>query len=347
MRILVTGNMGYVGPVLIQSLAQEFPHAELIGYDTGYFKHAHNLSEISPERHLHTQYLKDIRDITLDDLSRVDAVVHLAAISNDPMGREFEDVTIEINRHASVNLVCLAKKAGVKNFVFASSCSMYGQANGEARRETDTLNPLTAYARSKVGVEQDVEKIDLEQMVFTSLRFATACGWSPGLRLDLVLNDFVASAVVQKKIIVLSDGSPWRPLIDVADMSRAIIWGLLRDSSQGGQFLAVNVGSNQSNYQVKDLAEAVAEQVSGTSISINPANPSDPRSYSVDFSLFKLLATDHQPKVSLDESIAKIKDGLVEIGFADTKFRDSNFIRLNILRKHLESNRLTRDLRWQ
>ncbi len=249
--------------------------------------------------------------------------------------------------YASVNLVQLARQARVKNFVFASSCSMYGQAEGGARRETDALNPLTAYARSKVGVEQDVKKIDLEHMVFTSLRFATACGWSPRLRLDLVLNDFVACAIAEKNITVLSDGSPWRPLIDVSDMCRAIIWGISRDSREGGQFLAVNVGSNASNYQVKDLAEAVSAQIPGTSVSLNHNALPDIRSYSVDFSLYMSLAKDHQPMVSLEESIGRIKDGLVGMGFADSKFRESNYIRLNTLRKHLEANRLTRDLRWQ
>ena len=347
MRILVTGNMGYLGPVLIQALAQEIPAAELLGYDTGYFAHALTASDIHPECHLSKQYFKDVREITLDVLSDVDAVVHLAAISNDPMGNEFEKVTIDINRHATVNLVRLAKQARVKNFVFASSCSMYGQAEGGARRETDALNPLTAYARSKVGVEQDVRQIDLEQMVFTSLRFATACGWSPRLRLDLVLNDFVACAIAEKKITVLSDGSPWRPLIDVIDMSRAIIWGVSRDPSEGGQFLAINVGSNSSNYQVKDLAEAVAMQVPGTSVLINPNALPDMRSYSVDFSLYKTLAKDHQPKVLLEESIGRIKDGLVGMGFADSRFRESNYIRLNTLRKQIEANRLSQDLRWQ
>jgi nucleoside-diphosphate-sugar epimerase len=288
-----------------------------------------------------------VRDLTRDSLTGIDAVVHLAAVSNDPMGNEFEEVTLEINRYASVNIVRLAVQSGVKNFVFASSCSMYGQAEGGARRETDPLNPLTAYARSKVGVEQDVRNIDIGDMVFTSLRFATACGWSPRLRLDLVLNDFVACAIASNKITILSDGSPWRPLIDVEDMCRAIIWGISRKTDEGGQFLAVNVGSDTNNYQVNALAEAVAQLVPGTTVSINPDAPPDKRSYSVDFSLYRNLAKGYQPKVSLEQSISKLKDGLIRMGFSDPAFRESNYIRLNTLRRHLEANRLGRDLRWK
>ena len=139
---------------------------------------------------------------------------------------------------------------------------MYGSAGANSKKETDETNPLTAYAKSKIGLENDVSKINLRSMVFSSLRFATACGWSNRLRLDLVLNDFVASAVSSKKITVLSDGSPWRPLIDVEDMSRSIYWAMTRDIENGGQFLAVNVGSKKNNFQVKDLAFEVSKQIS-------------------------------------------------------------------------------------
>ena len=347
MQILITGNMGYVGPLLTRALATKFPNAKLLGYDTCYFGHVHTASDVLPEFRLHTQFFGDARDITVEHLAGVDAIVHLAAISNDPMGNQFEGVTHEINRHASVQLVRLAAQAGVKNFVFASSCSMYGQAEGKARSETDPLNPLTAYARSKAGVEQDVKELDLRQMVFTSLRFATACGWSPRLRLDLVLNDFVACAVTSRRITVLSDGTPWRPLIDVEDMCSAIIWGLTRHCSEGGSFLAINAGSDANNYQVKELAEAVAQQVPGTTVLINRDAPPDKRSYSVDFSLYKSLAKAHQPKITLEESISNLKNGFLKMGFSDSKFRESNYIRLNSLRQHLTADRLGRDLRWQ
>ena len=346
-KILITGNMGYVGPVLLQALAKAFPKTELIGCDLGFFGHSIIGTDIHPEYLLRNHYFVDVRDISSDILNGVDAVVHLAAISNDPMGNEFAEVTSEINRDASIRLTRLAVQAGVKNFVFASSCSMYGQSDGRARRETDELNPLTAYARSKVAVEETVKSSDLDRMVFTSLRFSTACGWSSRLRLDLVLNDFVACAVTTKNITVLSDGSPWRPLIDVEDMCRAIIWGISRTAIEGGQFLAINAGSDANNFRVRELAVAVAKQVPNTTVSINQDAPPDKRSYKVDFSLYRTLAPDYQPQVSIEESIYKLKDGLMKIRFTDRNFRDSNFIRLNTLRQHIQSNRLGSDLRWK
>lgn len=346
MKVLITGNMGYVGSILNRVLLKEYPDIKILGYDTGFFAHSLTGADFMPEKGVHIQHFGDVRDMSPGLLEGVDAVVHLAAISNDPMGKEFEEVTAAINRSASVGLAKASAKAGVKNFVFASSCSMYGQADGGARKETDPTNPLTAYARSKIGVEEDLYAADLRDMVFTSLRFATACGWSSRLRLDLVLNDFVASAVASKEISILSDGTPWRPLIDVEDMSRAIAWGITRKSKNGGAFLAVNAGSTECNYQMKDLAEAVAASIPGTSISINKNAPPDRRSYSVDFSLYRDLATNHQPKITLNQSIERLRDGLLTMNFAVKNFRQSSFMRLNSLRLHLDSRRLDRDLRW-
>jgi nucleoside-diphosphate-sugar epimerase len=338
--------MGYVGSVLTGVLHKKFEFSQIVGFDTGFFGHSLTDLNLYPDLPLATQFFGDVRDIKLDQLEGVDAVVHLAAISNDPMGNEFEEVTSEINRFASVRLVDLAAQAGVKNFVFASSCSMYGQTDGGPRKESDLLNPLTAYAKSKVGVEEDVKKINLGKMVFTSLRFATACGWSPRLRLDLVLNDFVACAITSKKITVLSDGTPWRPLIDVEDMCRAITWGIIRESDNGGQFLAVNAGCDENNYQVRDLAEAVAAKLPSTTVSINRAAQHDSRSYSVDFSLYKRLAPSYQPKVGLMESIDRMAQGLSSIGFCDENFRDSRFVRLNTLKNHIKDGFLKTNLRW-
>ena len=164
-------------------------------------------------------------------------------------------------------------RAGVKRVVFASSCSMYGYAEGGPRKESDPLNPLTAYAKSKVATEEALEGMPAGDAVVTSLRFSTACGMSDRLRLDLVLNDFVACALASKEITVLSDGTPWRPLIEVRDMARAIEWALTRNRDGAGRYVAVNVGSNRWNYQVRDLAEAVARAVPGTKVSINTAAP--------------------------------------------------------------------------
>jgi len=347
LKVCITGNMGYIGPVLNRVLATIFPKIEIVGFDAGFFGHSLTGADFTPEQGVSVQYFGDVRDIQPAMLNDVDAVVHLAGVSNDPIGVEFEDVTEEINRRASVRLAEMASSAGVKNFVFASSCSMYGQAEGGARKESDPTNPLTAYARSKIGTEDDLKKADLGDMVFTSLRFATACGWSTRLRLDLVLNDFVACAITSGEITVLSDGTPWRPLIDVEDMSRAIAWAMSRDKDAGGQFLSVNAGSNKSNYQVKDLANAVASLIPNTKTSINKDALPDKRSYSVDFSLYESLAPDFQPVVSLEESIRRLRDGLKKMKFVDKNLRQSPFMRLNTLRNHMTEERLGRDLRWK
>ena len=239
MRILITGNMGYVGPVLTRFLRDRLPDAELIGFDTAFFGHSLTGAGLLPEARLDRQVFGDIREFPAELLDGVDAVVHLSAISNDPMGNKYEAVTGEINRDATVRIARLAAERGVKSFVFASSCSMYGYAEGGARKETDPTNPLTAYARSKIGSEKAMAELDRKGMLVTSLRFATACGMSDRLRLDLVLNDFVACAITSGEITVLSDGAPWRPLIDVEDMARAILWAIRRKSDKGGEFLAL------------------------------------------------------------------------------------------------------------
>src|SRR5215831_3745522 len=259
--------MGYVGPEVAKYLRMRRPDAVLHGLDNAYFAHCLTGASVLPERYLDEQFYGDVRDLRLD-LKGYDAVIQLAAISNDPMGNKFEAVTLDINQGTTTSIAKAAADAGVKNFVFASSCSVYGIADGAPRKEADPLNPITAYAKSKIGAEQELSAIDTG-MVISCLRFATACGMSDRLRLDLVLNDFVACALSRGQISVLSDGTPWRPLIDVADMARAIDWAVGRPVGTGGRFLTVNAVSNDGNYQVKDLAHAVASRVPGTDVSIN------------------------------------------------------------------------------
>ena len=344
MRVLITGNMGYVGPAVVRHLRATYPDATLLGYDSGLFAHCLTGTGPVPETLLDAQHLGDVRNVPDVLFHGVDAVVHLAAISNDPMGSRFEAVTEAINRDASLRVADQAHRAGVRSFVFASSCSVYGYAEGGARRETDGVDPLTAYARSKVGTEEGLRQRDLAGMTVTCLRFATACGMSDRLRLDLVLNDFVASALATGQVTVLSDGTPWRPLIDVRDMARAIDWAITRRS--GNPFLVVNAGSDERNQQVRELAEAVAEAVPGTRVSIAADAPPDRRSYRVDFSLFRSLAPDHQPLEDLRSSIAGLAAGLGGMGFADAGFRNSSLIRLRTLSKLLDDGRLAQDLHW-
>jgi nucleoside-diphosphate-sugar epimerase len=346
MKILITGNMGYIGPSVVQRLRNSYPGATLIGLDMGYFAKCLTNAEILPECNVDVQYFADMRKCLKELLTGVDAIVHLAAISNDPMGNTFEEVTYDINYLSSIDLAKKAKKAGVNRFVFASSCSMYGSADDAPRTETSTLNPLTAYAKSKVFTERDLEKIAGQQFVVTSLRFATACGMSERLRLDLVLNDFVACAVASKKITILSDGTPWRPLINVQDMARAINWAVVRKVTNGGEFLAVNTGSNEWNYQVKDLAEAVAKVIPGIDISINKDAQPDKRSYRVSFDLFKKLAPDFQPEVDLITTIEELKSGLEAMNFKDEDFRNSQYMRLKVLTHLRNKGLLTEKLEW-
>jgi len=346
MKILVTGNMGYIGPSVVKRLRSSYPAAALIGLDMGYFANCLTNAEILPECRVDQQYFADVRNIGMELLDGVDSIVHLAAISNDPMGNTYEKVTFDINHLASRDLAIKARQAGVKSFVYASSCSMYGAADDGPRTEGSPLNPLTAYAKSKVATERDLEKIANNKFNVTSLRFSTACGMSERLRLDLVLNDFVAGAVSTKKITILSDGTPWRPLINIKDMAKAIDWAMRRDSQNGGDFLAVNVGSDEWNYQVRELAEAVAEVIPGVAVSINENAQPDKRSYRVNFDLFKKLAPDYQPEVSLKETIMELKNGLEAMDFSDGNFRNSRLMRLKVLTHLREEGFLNEDLAW-
>lgn len=346
MKILITGNMGYVGPRLIDRLRASYPDATLVGFDMGYFAHCLTGAEAFPERWLAAQHFGDVRRIGPESLQDVHAIVHLAAISNDPMGNAYEDVTADINQAASVRLARLAKQAGVKRFVFASSCSIYGFAEGGARREDDTLNPLTAYARSKVGTENGIGELADDDFVVTALRFATACGMSERLRLDLVLNDFVAGAIAAKEIAILSDGTPWRPLIHVDDMARALDWAIGRDAGNGGAYVAVNAGANEWNYQVHELAEAVARAVPGVRVTINREAPPDKRSYRVNFDLYARLAPRHQPQIGLREAIQDLKDGLERMSFHNANFRQSPYVRLRVLSALRARELLNENLEW-
>ena len=270
----------------------------------------------------------------------------MAALSNDPLGHAFEEATLDVNYRSCIRAANMAKKAGVRSFVFASSCSVYGYAEDGARIEESPVNPLTAYAKSKVWTERDIAPLASETFKVSCLRFATACGMSDRLRLDLVLNDFVAGAVAGKKITILSDGTPWRPLIHVKDMARAIDWSIQRDVTVGGPFLTVNVGCDQWNYQVKDLAEAVAQVIPGVEVSINKKAQPDRRSYRVSFEKFSALAPGYTPQVNLIAAITELKDGLSAIDFSDQNFRDSKFIRLNTLMRLKQQGFLTNNLEW-
>jgi nucleoside-diphosphate-sugar epimerase len=336
MKILITGNLGYVGSELVKLLRKNYPQATLIGYDSGFFAKQVTNNVITPEILLDQQLFGDVRNFPEKILDGVDTVVQLAAISNDPIGNKFEKVTFKVNYESVIKIAEKAKQHGVKNMVFASSCSVYGFAEETARTETSEVNPLTAYAKSKVASEKDLEKLADDNFKVTCLRFATACGMSDRLRLDLVLNDFVAGALSSGEITILSDGTPWRPLINVRDMGRAIIWAHERKPENGGNYLVVNTGSNEWNYQVKELAYAIQKLLPEIKVTVNKDAQPDKRSYKVSFEKFKQLAPDHQPIYDLNSTIDDLLKGLKEINFNDRNFRQSRLIRLFVVNELLE-----------
>jgi nucleoside-diphosphate-sugar epimerase len=326
-KILIIGNLGYIGPVLTNFLRESRENIQIFGYDVGFFADDYNSMGLIPESLLDAQWYGDVRTIDKALLRDVDHIIYLAAISNDPMGNLFETPTYDINWKSCISIAKRAAESGVRSFVFASSCSVYGTAENTDRIESSELNPLTPYANSKVNTEKDLEDLATEDFKITCLRFATAAGPSPRLRLDLVLNDFVMSAYTTRSILILSDGSPWRPLIDVRDMSRAMDWAITR---KGDPFLIVNTGSNEWNYQIKDLAYAVRDYIGNVGVEINENAQPDKRSYKVSFEKLKSLAPEAYPQVSLEDSILGVLSNVKDIGSIND-FRKSRYIRLHKL----------------
>lgn len=345
MKILITGNLGYVGCGVAKEFRTNYPSAEIVGFDIGYFAKYITNNKISPEAYLDAQYFGDVRNFPDHLLKGVDTVISLAAISNDPIGNKFEGPTLDINYRAAVEIARKAKKAGVGKYIFASSCSVYGAAGDEARTENSPVNPLTAYAKSKVYTEKDLAELADKDFQITCHRFATACGMSERLRLDLVLNDFVACAITTGEITILSDGTPWRPLINVLDMARAMRWSHERTSQEGGDYLVINTGSNDWNYMVKDLALKIQVFLPDIKVSVNENAQPDKRSYKVDFGLYKKLAPQHQPLYDLESSIKNLIDGLKDINFQMHNFRNSEFMRLNIINKLINDGIINDQLR--
>ena len=337
LNVLITGNMGYVGSVLVPKLYERNMY-NIVGYDIGYF--GHNLSTVGllPECYLGRQIFKDIRNITISDVEGIDVVVHLAALSNDPIGNSFSQLTKEINLDASKKLVQLCKSSSVKRFIFASSCSVYGAAGTAQKTENSPVDPLTAYAKSKIDFEGYLQDEVSDQFQALSLRFATACGPSPRLRIDLVLNDFVLNAISNKVINVLSDGTPIRPLVDVRDMANAIDWAMSAKLSE--KFTSVNVGKLNSNYTVLNIAKAVSQHFDFCDLKIATDAQPDKRSYSVDFSKFDKLTNGKVLKYDLEASI----EGLVQQLTNPDNMHYPYYKRLKVLEDEIARKNLTKNL---
>ena len=344
MRVLVVGNLGYVGYPLVRKLFSDAKY-EVIGLDSEIFKGDLFSSEPDIISLGRNQFVGDVRDFNYGRVGAVDAVVYLAAISNDPMASRFKDPTYMINCFGAVRALRAARSLGATSFVFASSCSVYGQGDSTPRLESAELDPLSDYAWSKVDAEKYLELENQGALTLTCLRFATACGFSQMLRLDLVLNDFVVSAVKNRKIDVLSDGKSKRPLISVKDMAEAICWAIHRESRAENRTLTVNVGSNQWNFVISDLANAVSTLVEGTVVAFKPNGKNDPRSYHVNFDLYESLNPAH--------SFASFEEVVEELVFETRRamnklsgsLRDSKYVRLKSIEEQLTSGRLDHSLR--
>ena len=339
MRVLVTGDTGYIGSIMVPVL-RGAGHS-IVGLDTQYFSEC-VLGE-APDAY--PSIRKDVRDVTVSDLAGFDAIVHLAALCNDPLGDLNADWTFDINHHASVRLARLAREAGVKRFLYASSCSMYGAAGDAILTEDAALHPLTHYAVSKVRTEEDVCKLADRDFSPIFMRNATAYGLSPRLRADVVLNNLVCWAHTTGRIRILSDGTPWRPIVHVQDIANAFAAALVasRDAIHNQAF---NVGSNEENYQVSELAEIVRATVPGCTIEYASGGGPDPRSYRVDFGKLGRDLPEFRPQWNASFGAKEIYAALQEADFTLEDFEGRRYIRLAQLRHLLETRLLDGALRW-
>jgi len=342
-KILVTGHLGYVGAALLPALRTAYQSAEIIGLDTGFFESDLWGQDKPPESLLTRNVNSDIRAVDASLLTEVDAIIHLASISNDPIGQQFSAATKVINEEATLSLAKMAQHAGVKRFIFASSCSIYGATDNELVDETATQRPLTEYARSKVASEAALQKMASTNFQVTNLRFGTACGYSSRLRLDLVVNDFVATAIAKNKIELLSSGTAWRPFVHVNDMSKALCWAVQRP---GPNSVTVNIGSDDMCLSIAQLAEKVASHFPGSELIIPAGDVADNRSYKVSFAKFRAIAPDHQPSWCFDKTIEDLKARLEAASFNDKLFRQGPAMRLNKLKDLLHKGMLDSNLRW-
>ncbi len=340
MRVLMTGHEGYIGAVMV-GVFRSAGH-EVVGFDSGLFRGCDfGAPGVQPTE----AQSGDIRDVDQIDLTGFEAVVHLAALSNDPLGSVNRKLTFDINHRAAVQLADAARTAGVSRFLFASSCSLYGVAGDAMLSEDAQFRPLTPYGESKVRVERDVSQLATDEFSPTYLRNATAYGVSPRLRADVVVNNLVGYACTTGEISVLSDGTPWRPLVHVEDFANAFL-ATLEAPRESIHNEAFNVGRTAENYRVSDLAELVAGQVSGSVVRYAVGGGPDPRSYRVDCSKLEQTLPGYTPKWTVERGIEQLRDAYVAADLTAEQFLGRRYTRLKQIQMLQAEGRLDANLRW-
>jgi len=339
-RVLVTGHHGYIGSVLVRLLLQA--GHEPVGLDADFFVNNRFVGEPAKLPSLR----RDLRDIQPRDLAGFDAVMHLAALSNDPLGDLNPQLTYEINHVATMRLAESAKQAGIARFLFSSSCSMYGAAGSAMLDESAEFHPVTPYAHSKVLVEKELIALADDRFSPVFLRNTTAYGVSPFMRFDIVLNNLVAWAYTTGRVLIQSDGTPWRPLIHVEDICRAFMAALEapRDAIHNEAF---NIGLTEENYQIRDLAEIVKETVPGCTVAYSPGGGPDPRSYRVNFGKVKNALPGFQPQWNVRRGAAELLAACREAHLKEEDFEGPRFKRILHIRNLISSGALDSELRWR